>query len=70
MNNNLEATVDNINYLNKSIIFNDESKDFVSETLNEEELERLEILKKRKLTLLGLSSIYIFLILASFTFLT
>jgi len=62
--------VDNINYVNNSILLEEERQDFVSETLEKEELELKEDLRKRKLTLIGLGSIYVVLILASFTFLT
>lgn len=62
--------MENINYVNNSILLNDKSEDFYSHNLEEEELLLQEELKKRKLTLISLGSIYVILILASFTFLT
>jgi len=62
--------VENINYVNNSILLKEERKDFISETLEEEELQLKEDLRKRKMTLIGLGSVYVLLILASFTFLT
>jgi len=62
--------VENVNVANDNMILNQKSEDFVSETLAEEETQLHEEIKKRKLTLIGLGSIYIVLILASFTFLT
>ena len=60
--------MENINYVN-NILFNDERKDFVSQTLEEEENQLKEDLKKRRRTLIGLGSFYVILLLASFTFL-
>lgn len=62
--------MENINYINRNILSNKKSFDFVSETVEEEEALLFEEMKKRKLTLIGLGSIYVILILASFTFLT
>ena len=62
--------LENINYVNNSILLKEKSNDFYSETLEEEELQLKEELRKRKLTLISLGSVYILLILASFTFLT
>lgn len=62
--------MENIQYLNKSVLLKEESRDFVSETLEEETLQLQEDIRKRKLTLIGLSTVYIVLILASLTFLT
>ena len=55
---------------NNSIILDQKNEDFVSETLVEEENQLQEEIKKRKLKLIGLGSLYIALILTSFTFLT
>ena len=62
--------MENINYVNNSILLKHNPSDFVSETLEEDELQLQEDLRKRKMTLIGLGSLYVVLILASFTFLT
>ncbi|MCB9211017.1 MAG: hypothetical protein H6610_08645 [Ignavibacteriales bacterium] len=62
--------LENINYVNNSILLKQKADDFYSETLEEEEIQLKEELRKRKLTLISLGSVYILLILASFTFLT
>ncbi|MCB0731550.1 MAG: hypothetical protein KDC88_10995 [Ignavibacteriae bacterium] len=62
--------MENINYVNNSILLKQKADDFYSETLEEEEIQLKEELRKRKLTLISLGSVYILLILASFTFLT
>ncbi|MCB0370486.1 MAG: hypothetical protein KDD45_13935 [Bdellovibrionales bacterium] len=57
--------------LHKSILaFEQTSNDFISHTLNKEDKELKEDLRKRKLKLLGLGSIYVLLVLISFTLLT
>ena len=57
--------------LHKSILaFVQTSNDFISHTLNKEDKELKEDLRKRKLKLLGLGSIYVLLVLISFTLLT
>lgn len=62
--------MENVNVANNSVLLDQKNEDFVSETLVEEETQLHEEIKKRKLTLIGLGSLYIALILASFTFLT
>ena len=62
--------LENINYVNNSILLKQKADDSYSETLEEEEIQLKEELRKRKLTLISLGSVYILLILASFTFLT
>lgn len=58
------------NILQGKILFNETSKDFISNTLFEEEEEIQDDIRKRKLTLIGLGSLYIALILVSFTLLS
>jgi hypothetical protein len=58
------------NILQSKILFNESASDFISSTLFEEEGQIQEDLKKRKLTLIGLGSLYIVLILVSFTLLS
>ncbi len=62
--------LDNINYANNDNLIQDESKDFVSGIYEEEELQIHKDLRKRKYTLIGLGSVYFFLILVSITLLT
>lgn len=62
--------MENVNYLNNSILVKKESKDFINETLEEEQLQLKADLRKRKLTLISLGSVYVLLILASFTLLS
>jgi hypothetical protein len=62
--------VENINYVNNSILLKHNSSDYLNENLEDDALQLKADLKKRKLTLLGLGSVYVLLILASFTFLT
>jgi hypothetical protein len=62
--------VENINYVNNSILLKHTAKDFLNENLEEDAIQLKADLRKRKLTLLGLGSVYVLLILASFTFLT
>jgi len=63
-------TLSEITYLNRKKLFTENTSDFISENLLEEELIYEEELKKRKLTLVSLGSIYILLLLVSFTLLT
>ena len=60
----------NEGYLQNSVLVEERTKDFVSENLEEEELLLHKELRKRKITLIGLGSVYVLLILASFTLLT
>ena len=62
--------MENINIVNNSVLLEENTKDFVSENLEEEELHLQKELRKRKLTLISLGSVYVLLILASFTLLT
>ncbi len=62
--------MENINYVNNSILLKHTAKDFLNENLEEDAIQLKADLRKRKLTLLGLGSVYVLLILASFTFLT
>ena len=64
-----KLTLNEITYLNRSKLIINESEDFISHTLAEEEEVFEEELKKRKLTLLSLGSLYVFLLLISFTLL-
>ncbi|MCB0748380.1 MAG: hypothetical protein KDC90_13040 [Ignavibacteriae bacterium] len=57
--------------LHKSkLAFEQTSTDFISHTLYEEDRELKEDLRMRKLKILGLGSIYVLLVLVSFTLLT
>ncbi|MBK7978859.1 MAG: hypothetical protein IPK06_02370 [Ignavibacteriae bacterium] len=51
------------------ILINDSNNDYISNTLFEEEQHIKDEIKKRKLKLIGLGSLYIVLILVSFTLL-
>ena len=62
--------MENINIVNNSVLLEENTKDFISENLEEEELHLQKELRKRKLTLISLGSVYVLLILASFTLLT
>ena len=62
--------MENINYVNNSILLKHNANDFLNENLEEDALQLQADLRKRKMTLLGLGSVYVLLILASFTFLT
>ncbi len=54
---------------NSRILINDNNDDYISNTLFEEEQHIQDEIKKRKLKLIGLGSLYIVLILVSFTLL-
>ncbi len=62
--------MENIRILNKSALLEEEAEDFISETVLEEDDALQNNIKKRKLTLIGLGSLYIILLLVSLTFLT
>ncbi|MBK8946911.1 MAG: hypothetical protein IPM32_16805 [Ignavibacteriae bacterium] len=55
---------------NSRLLINENSDDFISKTLFEEDQQIKDDVKKRKLTLIGLGSLYIVLILISFTLLS
>jgi hypothetical protein len=52
-----------------NILFEEQSKDFISSTLFEEDYQIKEDIKKRKITLIGLGSLYVILVLVSLTLL-
>jgi hypothetical protein len=56
-------------YANNDNLLQDKCNDFVSEILEQEELELHKNIRKRKHTLIGLGLTYITLILVSFTLL-
>lgn len=62
--------MENIRIVNNSALLDEEIDDFISETVHEEDDALQNEIKKRKLTLIGLGSLYIILLLVSFTFLT
>lgn len=58
------------NHFSNNILLKTESKDFISENLVEEELQIKQDMRKRKMTIIGLGSVYVLLILASLIILT
>lgn len=58
------------NHFSNNILLKTESKDFISENLVEEELQIKQDMRKRKMTIIGLGSVYVVLILASLIILT
>ena len=58
-----------ISYINKSKLVKNDFKDFVSTNLEDDEQELKGLQKRKQLTLIGLSTFYIALILISFTIL-
>ena len=59
-----------ISYINKNELANNETKDFISANLEVEKNERIGMERKRMLTLIGLGTFYIVLILTSLTLIT
>lgn len=64
-----KLALNEITYLNRSKLIINDSEDFICHNLEEEKSIFEEELKKRKLTLISLGSLYIFLLLISFTLL-
>lgn len=62
--------MENISYISNSIRKNNEAKDYVNDQIEVEELELIKDLRKRKMKLLGLGSVYIVLFLLSFVILS
>ena len=62
--------MENIRTLNNSSLLDEKVEDFIAETIHEEDSTLQNDIKKRKLTLIGLGSLYVILLLVSFTFLT
>ena len=58
------------NHFSNNILLKNEAKDFISENIVEEELQIKQDLRKRKMTIIGLGSVYVVLILASLIILT
>ena len=56
-----------IGYNKDDAILDEEIKDYVDDSLKNDELHIYEMMMKRKLVLIGLASVYICLILISFT---
>jgi hypothetical protein len=61
--------MDNTIYVNNDNLLQDKCNDFVSEILEQEELQLHKDIRKRQHTLIGLGLTYITLILVSFTLL-
>lgn len=59
-----------ITYINKDELVDHESKDFISTNLETEKNERLGMERKRLLTLIGLGTFYVALLLTSLTLIT
>lgn len=62
--------MEDIRILNNSALIDEKIEDFIAETVHEEDEEFQNDIKKRKLALIGLGSLYVVLLLLSFTFLT
>ncbi len=62
--------MENITYINKDYLKEEQVKDFVSKNLEEEELNFQQEQKRRKFALISLGSIYVLIILTSFVLLT
>lgn len=59
-----------ITYINKDELVDHEAKDFISSNLETEKNERLGMERKRLLTLIGLGTFYVALLLTSLTLIT
>ena len=58
-----------ISYINKSKLVKNDFKDFISTNLEDDEQELKGLKRRKQLTLIGLSTFYVVLILVSFTIL-
>lgn len=62
--------MENFTLSNKNSLVEDKAEDYVSKTIHAEEVALKKDMTKKRITLIGLGSLYVVLLLVSFTFLS